>query len=93
MFLPSVSLVTGRGDGVLRAEACGRCETVRRRLPLAHRAAGEPNEAFAPASTGALDVRSINRDASADACGYVRGDVPAVDELSRALLVSYRHAS
>ena len=63
------------------------------RLPLADRAAGEPNDLRTGVNWRTSPGRMIDRDASVDASGYVRGDVPAVDELSRDLLVSYRHAS
>ena len=87
VFLPSLSLVAvvypraGRGDGVLGAEACGRCETVRSGCPSRSRAADEPTEAFARHQLAHQPRPLINRDAPVDASGYVRGDVSATDAL------------
>ena len=61
--------------------------------PSCFASADEHNEAFARINWRTSPVRVINRVASVDASGCGRGDVSAVDELSRALLVSYRHAS
>ena len=50
--------------------------------PARNRAADEPNEAFSHRHQLAHQPRPlINRDASVDAFGYVRGDVSATDAL------------
>ena len=50
--------------------------------PSRNRAADEHNEAFARINWRTSPVQLINRDASVDAFGYVRGEVPAADELA-----------
>jgi hypothetical protein len=52
--------------------------------PSRFASADEPNnEAFARRQLAHQSARLMNRDASVDSSGYVRGDVPAADELAR----------